>query len=982
MKTKKVLSLLLSIIMLISLLPMSAFAADSKPAGEPNIGAGMRIIQKRYDSATNIMTVAAQVKLPAGAGGITTASVTLFYDSTKLTLLNANNTAKSFEPTFPEAKGCAAALHMLILDTDDVPYQAADVYVAGKDGRAVLFAGIAVGPSSYVIDDLGTDWYDLFEIKFKVAGDPVAVLSSDSIRVATVEQDDELVASACYGNNWQMLRADTAKAFMYGPMSGCTDMNAPGGYYTMADPDTGTMTYTMDGVTQEGCTYGETLPDAVYSAPDGTDVTVTYAGTLRSGSTYGPTGVKPNEAGEYTVTVKYSVGNTNYASEPVSFTIAPKPITGAVVTLGPALAYTGEEQTQTVAKVMLGSDDITAYCDVTGNTATAVGNYTLTVHAKSGSNYCDGTDDITQAFSVSKKTINPEITVLGNYYYTGSDITPPFMVKNDGSVLDPSDYTAVFTNNRNAGTATITVNASDDSNYTFDAISKNFTIAKAEQDAPDAKVGYTLNYEEETLIAENGYEVSTGNNETAVPLPDDKAEPGTTYYVRKQADDNHNASGWTKIVTPSRPVAPDAQSIDSGVTKTDTTITLPYNDAWEYSNDEGVSWNSGSGSNAFSGLENGQTYELWVRVKATEEAMCSDTMKLSVETYAWNVDTTGDGDVDSYIVLVLDGSIYTDESGNIYAPVYDAVGEEIASFKAVDDNGDGVYKDRSLNPDLYVMIDTNGDGKPDSLVQVDDNYGTGVYTDAAGNVYTKTTAGDDTVYYSPAHTDPDSEYPAVYYNADNEPFVMVDTDGDDIPDSVNDVEFVDGKVVDVESGRTLEKYPKGPFYTFSGVTVSGQILSYNRSNDILVQLMKDGVEMYSVTIEGTEGQGRFTDDFEIEGVAPDTYDLVVSKTGHLKYTVEGVVVGNDDLDLAACTNEPYAVITLLAGDINGDGVTSFGDRSLLQGAANYRKTIGNGSGVDARADLNGDGIISYADLTLLTAAANYRKSNISVPFAQ
>ena len=304
-------------------------------------------------------------------------------------------------------------------------------------------------------------------------------------------------------------------------------------------------------------------------------------------------------------------------------------------------------------------------------------------------------------------------------------------------------------------------------------------------------------------------------------------------------------------------------------------------------------------------------------------------------TEAYACDTTGDGNVDDYIVLVLFGSIYKDEIGNIYVPVYDAEGG-IAFFKAIDDDDrDGVYKDRSRDPDLYVMIDTDRDGEPDSLVQVYDNYGTGIYTDNDGNVYINTVSD---YYYSPAYTDPNSEYPGVYYNDDNEPFVMVDTDGDDKPDSVNNVKFVDGKVVDVESGRTLEQDPTGSFYTFSGVTVRGQILSYNRSNDILVQLMKDGVEMYSVTIEGTEGQGRFTDDFEIEGVEPGTYDLVVSKPGHLKYTVEGVVVGNDDLDFAACTNEPYAVITLLAGDINGDGSIDFGDLDELLSVTNYGKS--------------------------------------------
>ena len=89
------------------------------------------------------------------------------------------------------------------------------------------------------------------------------------------------------------------------------------------------------------------------------------------------------DVGEYDVKLRL-VDSANYTWPDVSgtdkivkFSITCKGISGATVTLGPALVYNGAEQEQTVEGVKI--DGLNATYTVSGNKATAVGAYTLTV---------------------------------------------------------------------------------------------------------------------------------------------------------------------------------------------------------------------------------------------------------------------------------------------------------------------------------------------------------------------------------------------------------------------------------------------------------------------------------------------------------------------------------------------------------------------------------------------------------------------------
>ena len=167
----------------------------------------------------------------------------------------------------------------------------------------------------------------------------------------------------------------------------------------------------------------------------------------------------------------------------------------------------------------------------------------------------------------------------------------------------------------------------------------------------------------------------------------------------------------------------------------------------------------------------------------------------------------------------------------------------------------------------------------------------------------------------------------------------------------------------------------------AGVAVSGKITSYNPNNPTTVQLMQGGTEKYSTTIKAATGSGQVTQNFTLAGVLPGTYDLVVTKSAHLKYTVKNVTVGNAPLDLTKHSNAAISTITLLCGDIDGDGWIDFSDYQELQKSTNYGKQ-NSAVGVNKIADLDGDTWIDFSDYQILLSSQHYGGSTVSVNFGE
>ena len=151
-------------------------------------------------------------------------------------------------------------------------------------------------------------------------------------------------------------------------------------------------------------------------------------------------------------------------------------IANAVVTLGSALTYTGNEQTQTVSSVKIGSTTLTANTDyeVTDNKATNAGDYTLKVVGKGS--YAGG---VAKDFSVAKADGSLTPTDDSMELVVGTDGDNVITVVGDGelsvAVDDTAVATAIVTTENNvttltvtpvaAGGATVTITMADSANY-------------------------------------------------------------------------------------------------------------------------------------------------------------------------------------------------------------------------------------------------------------------------------------------------------------------------------------------------------------------------------------------------------------------------------------------------------------------------------------------------------------------------------------
>ena len=180
--------------------------------------------------------------------------------------------------------------------------------------------------------------------------------------------------------------------------------------------------------------------------------------------------------------------------------------------------------------------------------------------------------------------------------------------------------------------------------------------------------------------------------------------------------------------------------------------------------------------------------------------------------------------------------------------------------------------------------------------------------------------------------------------------------------------------VDTEKGTvTFTTDSCSPFVLArkTGVSVKGKVVSYNGNHDFTVTLYAAGTDTVAATLT-VSGNGASEQEFTIPNVAAGTYDLVVTKDAHLKYTVKNVEVGNTDLDLTARTDEPYSTMTLLCGDVDGNGSINEDDVSIIRYANNINKSIADAN--NKLADINGDGSVNEDDVSIVRYSSHINKS--------
>ena len=214
-----------------------------------------------------------------------------------------------------------------------------------------------------------------------------------------------------------------------------------------------------------------------YTVP--TDLTATYGDTLAdvtltSGWAWDDDTASVGNVGSNTFSATFTPDDTdnyNTVTENLTVTVSAKDITGAVITLGGSLTYTGQQQTQQIASVTV--DGLTVTYTVTGNTGTDAGDYNLTV---TGTGNFTGT--ATKEWTIAKANYDGITgvsgTVLANWpgevtlpaipdgasygTPTGSDVT-------DMSITDGVLHYTGGSGVTSGGTYTITVPVTGAANY-------------------------------------------------------------------------------------------------------------------------------------------------------------------------------------------------------------------------------------------------------------------------------------------------------------------------------------------------------------------------------------------------------------------------------------------------------------------------------------------------------------------------------------
>ena len=214
--------------------------------------------------------------------------------------------------------------------------------------------------------------------------------------------------------------------------------------------------------------YGENNPQFTYTASTNDDLTGLV--TLNCEAT------KTSNIGEYAITgtstatdLEVTFVNGKLTVNPAALTVTADAKTKTFGAADPELTY--------VATGLVNGDQLTGA--LTRAEGQAVGTYAIEQGTlAASSNYTltfNGANLTITAKSVTSPTIELATTTFG---YDGTAKEPAVTVKDGQTVISASEYTVSYSNNTNAGTATVTITDKAGGTYTVNG-STTFTIAKA-----------------------------------------------------------------------------------------------------------------------------------------------------------------------------------------------------------------------------------------------------------------------------------------------------------------------------------------------------------------------------------------------------------------------------------------------------------------------------------------------------------------------
>ena len=170
------------------------------------------------------------------------------------------------------------------------------------------------------------------------------------------------------------------------------------------------------------------------------------------------------------------------ATGKVRVTVNPKSIVGAVVTLEDTFVYDGTEKCPQIISVVLDGVTLTGIGGGTDygfscNRTSQVGTYYDDFSLSGLGNY---TGEMKFTWSITPREVTPTITVADGTYNGGNPVQPTVTLTDDlGNTIDPKEYDVSYSDNTNAGTATVTVADKEGGSYVLGTASTTFTINKA-----------------------------------------------------------------------------------------------------------------------------------------------------------------------------------------------------------------------------------------------------------------------------------------------------------------------------------------------------------------------------------------------------------------------------------------------------------------------------------------------------------------------
>ncbi len=191
---------------------------------------------------------------------------------------------------------------------------------------------------------------------------------------------------------------------------------------------------------------------------------------------------------------------------------------------------------------------------------TNAGDYTVWYRIQETNNYT-GEAPQNVKVTIDKKQVNPTITLdQDSFVYDGDPKEPVVTLKEaDGTLIPAGEYTVEYSGNVNVGTATVTVKAKDDGNYSFSTVTEKFTIGKKQAEvltAPEAKGDpLTFNTRAQKLVTSGAgsggtmvYSVGNENGTYSSDIPTETNAGTYTVYYKVEGDANHSDSNVGSVV--------------------------------------------------------------------------------------------------------------------------------------------------------------------------------------------------------------------------------------------------------------------------------------------------------------------------------------------------------------------------------------------------------------------------------------------------